>query len=358
MNNTPLGLLLKTYEFVFFRFILCLGVFYPGYKAIMWGINKGREWFGINLFVADLLYGYCGLAAFILFISLFRSIVLHYLQYAQVASMTALLEGEEIQESLVKHGFKTMMSRIGSVSLLYVSDNLLKKVVKEVSSWLLQEGNIVPAFLKKGLFSRIVSDSFKTIVYCASEVMASYLYVNKDVGTIEGAMKATSLYVQSWKTVLKSAFMNTIYIKILGKLISWTVIGLFVWLMWGQGFKVILATYIAVKVLGYLLKVSLVEPYQVASMLVGYYQGAKSKEPSEEIMAVVAENSDSFKDLIFRGKEEGNELATKLSGTIINQAKGIDFGSIGPEWLGNLSKSKGGKPNEKAKELSTENPEG
>lgn len=306
---TPINLLIKTYPFLLLRFFLGVLLLYAGYRCFVWGMSL-TELFGLDMLVTDLLFGYIGLSFFILYIDITRKLLLHFIGYSHVAGMTFALEGKKI--GVIKSA-RIMLGRFGSVSAMYFVDGLMKKVVRQVSEWILEKGNFIPSMFKKGFLSKIVASTLNNIVFSLLEVIISYLYKNKDMKFWDGAIKGTSLYVQSWKHILKSAFLNSLWLKLFSWILSILVMGVSIWSLWGAGITAIISTFIFYKILTALAKMTFVDPYQTASMLVGFYQGIENKTPDESVATLLSDISDNFKDLVMRGKEEGSELATRVT---------------------------------------------
>lgn len=344
MNHNPVGLLIKTYPFLILRFILVALLYLPGYLSLEWGMQLGRRLTGIDLFVFDFMFAYCGFVFFLFYYRVAKMLLLHVLQYAQVGAMTAVLLEKEVKGSLLVYGFKQLLGRFGTVSAMFVAERFMFKVVKEVSSWIIEKGKFLPSFLREGFLSRWVGKSLELTVYHVLEAIVSYLYANPKMNLWEGAIKSTSLYVQSWKSVLKSAFLNTLFMTIFGKVASLIMLVTTIVLAWDKGLLTILAIVITIKITASLLRTAFVEPYETASMLIGFHEGIAGKEPSENIMERLSGSSDKFKRLIFKGKDEGSEFAEKVAHNITEELSpegdGV-FDNI-PGWVGDLFKKKGG----------------
>lgn len=317
MKKGPLWLIMQTYEFAIARMIISLAVFLPGYNVAKWSIMKGGEWLGVNLFVVDLLLAYCGIALILGLLVFVRKVILHYVQYAQVAAMTSLLSSDEpIKGSLLLHGIKLMGSRFGSVSLLYIADNLITKLTNKVSGVIKEQS--LPDYLKTGIVARWVGTSTTTVVHSLAEVIASYLFRNTDVSLWKGITKAPLQYMKSWKSVLKRAFLGTIYLQAASLVISWGSFIAFLWFFWGMGILPFIAGYIALRAVGFLVKTALVEPYQVASMICAFHEGVQdTSEESEEDELSLSEEPLNAMDLL--DKDKANSLVDRLSEALIQK---------------------------------------
>jgi hypothetical protein len=171
----------------------------------------------------------------------------------------------------------------------------------------------LPKIFKKGLLASLASSALNTIIFSVLEVIVSYLYRNKETGLWDGALKGTSLYVQSWKHVLKYAFINAITLKVFSWILSIVIVGVSAWYLWGQSITVILTVFLNYKIITSLTRLALVEPYQTASMLTAFWESVKDKNPDECVAAKLSDVCDKFKELVFKGKEEGSELSDRVA---------------------------------------------
>jgi hypothetical protein len=312
MNHNPIGLLIKTYPFLLLRFLCGAAALVPGYFAIKWGIDAGRELTGVNLLLTDFLFAYIGIAAFIMYIEFVRKAMLHMISYAHVGSMTGYIAGRKGREYGVGFGFKLMLSRFGSVSAMFVANKIMRKVVGDVSSWIADNDKFIPAYLKKGFIGRMVKGTVEVIVFRVMEVIVSYLYINKDTGLWQGVLQGASLYIQSWKLVFKNSFLATLWVKLFSVVLNFIALLTFVWVMWGSSLLDIAVMFIFYKIVAALARMSLLEPYQTAYMLIAFHKSMKAIEVDEEIADRVDSVYDQFKDVLFKRNAEGGELAEQL----------------------------------------------
>lgn len=337
MMNNPVQLLFKTYMFMLLRFILCVILLYPAYRSLDWGINLGHRISRTNLFIADLLYAYIGFVICFFYIEIVRKYMFHLIRYSHVASMTALLTGER-NSAGVSFGLSRMFSRFGAVNAIYITDKIMHKAVSEISGWLIDKAEIVPDRFKKGFIFRWVSQSVSVVVYHVLEAIASYLYSNPDKKMWEGAIKGTTLYVQSWKEVFKSSFVSSLVVKVLGKVVYTIVFFVLLYYFWDSGILTMLSVYITFRITCVLVRLSVVEPYESASMLVAFHRGIDSLDVDEEITEDLSDISSGFQDLILRGSSAGDSYSRSIVDRITSRIplEHLSGANGLPEWAKNL----------------------
>ena len=312
MLINPIKILYKTYGFLILRFLVSLGVIFPGYFIAIWAIKLGRKWSGLDLLVTDLLFAYCGIAGMAIYFSAGKKLSLHFINYAHIAGMTGVINGTLKEKSSVRYGISLVFSRIGPVSFMFVADKFLRKVLNRISKWILENSKIIPDSFKKGFISRFVGDSIKSLIFSVLPVTTSYLYMHKDEKFWDGTLKAISLYLQSWKQTMKAAFLNTLWIKVFGKVVNIVIFVVFMVQLWGEGIQQIITYYIFYKFILFVLKETFMEPYQMASMLVGFHEGCKDKEPKPEALNSIEDLSSKIKDTVFNKKESSDELINNV----------------------------------------------
>jgi hypothetical protein len=319
MSNSVVGLMIRTYPFIFLRLLVNVLIVWPAYEAVLWGIDTGRKLTNVDLLVADLLFGWIGLAAFIIYIEFARKFTIHLIRYAQIACVTELITNNEIKGSSLVFGFRTMLSRFGTVAIMYLANNLMTKAVSQVSGWIVENGKFIPAIFKKGLLANLVSSTIKTVVFNVDEIVVSYLYKNKEMPLWEGTTNGISLYVQSWQSVLKSAFLSVLWLKVFGIVLALSIWSYGIWYLWGGGIKSMLVFFFVYKIVSVLIKSTLVEPYQSISMLVGFYEAkADSKEPMD-LSEKLSEVSSEFKQMLLKGRTQSADLSEKLASLVTGE---------------------------------------
>lgn len=291
-------LILRTYPFLLLRLAVNVIVLVPIVWVFTFGVEKGREWLGVNTVLTDFAFGYCALSLTMLVIDFSRKYINHLIRYAQIASMTDLLcESDEVSFS---KGWRTMMTRFGSVSALYFADKLMSKAINQVASWIIDNGKFIPDSVKTGTLARVISSIVKTAVLHVDEVVVSYMYRRPELSVWEGIGKGISLYFQSWKSLLKAAFFSVLWVKVFGWAMNLIVWIFAIWYLWDKGVSSIIIFVLTYKIVAFLVRDTLLHPYQSASMLIGFYEVSKNREPEpamEEKLSAISESFDSILDL-------------------------------------------------------------
>lgn len=263
------NLVLRTYPFVLLRLLLTLGVVYPVYKSLFWSVILLRKLFHVNHIVFDLAFACIGAIAVYLFFIYVSRAILHLVQYAHVAAMTSLItEGRNLG---IIGSFVVVLARIGSFTVWLLIDGILTTSFNKIVLWW-SNFDKVPEVFRKGFFSKLVLRCMKSLVYNLAETTASYSFWKNEekLGTAVG--KSLVHMTKNWKDIIVTSVSVTLCLQLLSYILRVAVIVLIVKYLWGQPIINILAAYFLYKVLGYCLRVSLVDPMITASMLVGFHK--------------------------------------------------------------------------------------
>lgn len=340
MNLKPITLISKTSSFILLRIILCSIIIYPLFKSVDWGISFGYKYAHSRILLTDILWAYLGFSACYILVELIRKPLIHWLTYAHVAAMTDIIDGNELASPL-KSGFTATFTRMGATAGVFVVDGLLVKAVKQVSAWIMENSGSLPKFLRQGVFHRVVKQSLEVIVYSVTECVMSYLYRNPEVNIWEGAVKGATLYVKSWKSVLKSAFIFTIQVKLFMMVLRFLTLVLCAYITWDKGLIAIISAYIAARVLFMLIEVTIVQPYQLASMLLSLDRETEGEEPDSAVSENLAGISDSFREMVQHGSRAGGEYTEEVAKKITSvlPVESLTSSINLPGWAKDLFKS-------------------
>jgi hypothetical protein len=313
LNNSVVGLMLKTYPFLFIRLVVNLAAIYPAYLCVVGAIKYGREITGTVFILSDILFGWLGLTVFVFYLEFVRRYIVHIIRYAQLAAVTQLITEGEIKGSVTAYGFRKMLDKFGSVSIMFLVDKVMNRAVSQISRWIVEEGNFIPSFLKKGILARFLSSIVRTLVFHIDEVIISYMYKHSEEDLWDSVGKGISLYVKSWKSILKAAFFSILWMKIFSILTRGTILIYGVWLFYGYGVQALFIFFLFYKALMSFLKATFVEPYTSISMVVGFYESNPQEDGLANVTDKLKEISDEFKSIILRGRGDKRSLGDKIA---------------------------------------------
>jgi len=276
------------------------------------------------MWITDIAFGYAGLALFIGYIGFARKYTTHLVRYAQIASVTAIVTDKTIKGSMMLYGFKMLFSRFGTVSMIYFSDRLISAALREVSEWILEHGDFIPSFLKSGFLSKLFSSTLRTVIFSVGEIVVSYMYNNKDLSFWEGISDGISLYVRSWKSILKAAFFSVLWLKVFAFFINISLFVFLVWYSWGLGVVTLFWYLILYRIIIMILNATFVEPYQSISMVLGFYENKKDKQDIANLSDTLQGVSSAFKDMLIHRKQFDPSIVSGLTGIVTSNLNASD----------------------------------
>lgn len=316
MNLNPWTLIMKTSSFLVLRIVLFALFLYPLMRSVSWGVELGRKWTNLSLLLTDLCWAYIGFSFCFIIIYGLRKVVFHFINYAHIAVMCEIIDGGEISNQ-IGFGFRRSMSRFGGVTVMLFADGLLVKAVKEVSSWLQDSSDFLPNFMRKGVLQRLVKSTLETIIYSVTEMIMVYLYRHPEINFWEGSVKGATAYAKAWKTVIKTSFMTTLKLKILGFILRMLTLATCIYITWDQGLISVIIAYVSARVIFIMCGICFVEPYRMASMLMTVPSNIIDEDTDDpELAEQLSGISSNFREMIFRGARSGGELTSALSDKI------------------------------------------
>jgi hypothetical protein len=318
-------LMCLTYQFLILRLVVNLAAIIPGFYAIRWGVSFFRKLTGLEgLLIADIMFGYIGLVVFIIYIELARKFLGHLIKYAQVASATELLNSGDVKAASLSFGFKEMLKRFGSVSAMSLADAVMRAAFTKASEWVVDKATFVPEIFKKGMLVTLFKTVVKTVLFHVDEIVVSHMYRNPDLSAWEGIVEGVQLYFKSWKTVLKSAFFSTLWLKLFSWVLHSVIVISAIVMLWSSGAKTLLVFLITYKIVTVLLKSTLLEPYLTMSMLVGFYNTEHGELGDNSIKDRLLEVVGGAKSMLFSGKRNDSEVVESLTSLITDSMKDTD----------------------------------
>lgn len=275
--------------------LIYLGLLF-GFMALVSKVGGSVGTFiGLLVFVAGLGGGY-GL------IHLAREWLLHLLKAGHVAVVTAFLTDGKLPKGKSQYeiGKQLVTEQFVDVNVLFVVDGLVKGSVRGFNRTI---DNLMDMIPLPGMQSvakwagRIVDMAVNFI----DETVLSYSLSKGDKNVWNSAMEGVVLYAQNYKQVLKNAAAMA--------LLAWAsyavlvlALGIPFWpaaYAFGTGGHSILQGVFVLTpfVLGFVLKLSLVNPFAMISVLVTFHRNALGQPISPEWQGRIEAASDKFREL-------------------------------------------------------------
>jgi hypothetical protein len=246
-------------------------------------------------------------------ILLARSWILYLVEAAHVAVVTAYLTDGKLPEGESQYsiGKRLVTERFVDLNLLFVIDELVQASTREVNRLVedIAEMIPIPGFESlAGFVERVIAMAMNFI----DETVLSYSLYKHEKNVWQSAAEGIVLYAQSYKSVLANAVAMAILAwASFGALV--VILGIFFWPIaysMGTGHGIIQAVFfLAPFVFGYVLKLSLVNPFVMISVLVTFYKHAVGQPVSQEWVARLEGVSAKFRELRNKASSHGTKPA-------------------------------------------------
>lgn len=253
-------------------------------------------------------------------VGLARSWLLHVVKVGHVAVATAYITGGNLPagESQYSVGKRLVVEQFVDVNVLFLLDGLVKgstravnRLIEDVSRWM-----PIPGIESLAQWAqRVVAMAMNFV----DETVLSYSLYKKERNVWQSALEGVVLYAQSYKQVLANAVVMAI-----GAWASFAVIvlvlGVFFWpISYSLGAKhgtLQSVFFLLPFIFGYVLKLSIVNPFVMISVLVTFYKHAVGQPISAQWQERIELASDKFRELKQRARDfvaQPQDAATKDS---------------------------------------------
>ncbi len=305
-----IGIFVKTLPFVLARaaiysvfgaaaLVYCLVVF--GFAALFAKVGGTVGGWMAIIVIALGIGGGWGLVA------LARSWLLHVVKAAHVAVATAYLTNQTLPAGQTQYsiGKALVVERFLDVNLLFVLDGLVRgstraanRLIDDLARWI-----PIPGIESLAQWvERVVSMAMNFI----DETVLSYSIYKKDANVWQSAAEGVVLYAQSYREVLATAVAMA--------LLAWASFALLVvafgivfWpISYSLGAKhgtLQAVVFLLPFVLGYVAKLSVVNPFAMIAVLVTFHRHAVGQPISQEWRGRIEQASSAFRELETRARE-------------------------------------------------------
>ena len=298
--NQVLGLMMKTGPFLFFRFLIYLGITLAFVIATGAGAGIG---FGLGM-IADNgpaggmwggLAGF-GLAAAVMFF--IREYLLYLVKAGHIAVLVELVEGREIPggKNQIDYARRQIQERFATSSVLFGLDQLIKGILKAFNRTFLSIAAILPIPGAAGVMKILNTIITLSLTYL-DEVILAYLLKNRADNPWASSRTALILYAQNYTRFLKNAV--------------W--LALFIWAATFVVFLVVLApaallvgffpgtagplTLVVALVFAWGIKQAVIEPIGMTALMQVYFKVTEGQVANPEWEEKLARVSSKFSEL-------------------------------------------------------------
>jgi len=295
-----LGLMMKTGPFLFFRFLIYLGITLAFVIATGAGAGIG---FGLGM-IADNgpaggmwggLAGF-GLAAAVMFF--IREYLLYLVKAGHIAVLVELVEGREIPggKSQIDYARRQIQERFATSSVLFGLDQLIKGILKAFNRTFLSIASIVPIPGAAGVMKILNTIITLSLTYL-DEVMLAYLLKTRADNPWASSRTALILYAQNYTRFLKNAVWLALFIWAATFVVFLVVLApaaLLVGLFPGTAGPL---TLVVALVFAWGIKQAVIEPIGMTALMQVYFKVTEGQTANPEWEEKLARVSSKFSEL-------------------------------------------------------------
>jgi len=295
-------ILFQTAPYLIFRVLVYIGL------GIGVGCYLGFVFFLSRLFGGGGWFFLLGLAVLWSLLSLLRRYVLYLIQTGHIAVITELLQKGKLPSGVnqVRYGKDTVRRMFKETSLLFVVDQLVKGVIRAVNRSLVNFTRIIPVPGLENL-ARLAGMVFNFAVTYVDEAVLSYNLSRPGEDIWASAKRGVVLYAQNWKPILKTA-LGLVAVNLSAFLVFFLCLlipfGPLAALAQGEGWKFF--WLVLTVVLAYCLKLALINPFSMVSMIVTFNRTVAGQEPQWEWEEKLEQISGKFREM----KQKARAAAT------------------------------------------------
>lgn len=297
-----LGIMLRTWPFILFRMIVYFGITLAYVAAT--GTGAGIGW-GVGHIFADggpegtAFYG--GIAGFALVsiaVYWIREYILYVLKAGHIAVMVHLIDGRDVPDgqNQIAYAKAIVTQRFAEANILFVVDQLVKGAIRAVTGLIGGVAAFLPIPGLNGLVSFINTVIRLSLTYVDEIILGYNIRINSS-SPFETARQGVVLYAQNGTKMIKNAVWLALIlwgVTFVIFLVMLAPAGAVVYMMPGQlsGWSFVLAIVFA-----WALKVALVEPFAIASLMQVYFRTIEGQAPNPEWDRRLSEVSRQFREL-------------------------------------------------------------
>ena len=300
--SRSLDLMVKTMPFIVFRVVVYAGIAVA--YVLVTGVGAGVGW-GVGAFgdedfrAASIFWGGAtgfGLTAGVLYF--LREYILYIVKAGHIAVLVKLLDGEDVPDgqNQISHASSVVQQRFAEASVLFAIDQLVKGVLAAIVGLVQGIASLLPIPGLQNLVA-VFRAFLKIAVGFVDEVILAYSIRTNSVNPWASAQTALVLYAQNYKVMLKNAAWLTLITYGLAFVVFLVMLApaaALVYLIpggWSAG------GFIFALIFAWAVKVALIEPFAIASMMQVYFRAIEDQSPDPAWDERIGSVSRKFQEL-------------------------------------------------------------
>lgn len=253
---------------------------------------------------AALWGGVIGFGVFGVFMYWAREYLLYLVKAGHIAILVMLLDGKTLPQdtSQIRYGTQVVKERFAQTSILFAMDQLIKGVVKALTSLVRGALSIVSLPGAQQL-SSILRAFLRVALGFADEVILARTIRTASINPWATSRDSLILYGQNYKIMLKNAAWLAAMIYLFSFLVFLIMLApatLVVYLMpgtWSAG------AFIFALLFAWSIKAALLEPFAITCLMDVYFKTIEGQTPDQEWEARLAQISGKFRKLTERAND-------------------------------------------------------
>lgn len=237
-----------------------------------------------------------------------REYITYMIKAAHVAVIADLAVNGSVPDgfSMYQYGVQKVKKFFVASNALFVLDRLMSAAVRQIQRALGGIGSLL-SFIPgiKGVVNAL-NKFVDIILNYVDECIMAYIFLHEGQNVWKSACDGTVLYVQNWKTVLKTGAKIMIFIIVFYLLFFFVFEGLFTNMIIDIAYDdpgMALVAYILTFLFVTVLKWSIVDPIIMTYMMCGYLKVAYGAQPSYDLYGKLEGMSKKFKEMLGKSKE-------------------------------------------------------
>ncbi|MDI9515221.1 MAG: hypothetical protein GX384_08420 [Clostridiaceae bacterium] len=299
----PSAIVRKTIPFMLIR-LAAYVIFFIGmciYAFIVLKILGAIEPKGFMAIILVALFGGGGWYIY----RLLREYITYMIKAAHVAVVAdmAIHGGVPEDFSMYQYGVSKVKKFFVASNALFVLDRLMAGAVRQIQRAIGGIGSLL-SFIPgvKGIVN-ILNKFVDIILNYVDECIMAYIFLHEGQNVWKSACDGVVLYVQNWKTVLKTGAKILLFLVLFYVVAFFVFNGIFLGIISGAGAAGRIIAYILTILFITVIKWGVIDPIIMINMMCGYLKVAYGAEPSYDLHGKLQGMSKKFKEMVGKSNE-------------------------------------------------------
>ncbi len=307
--STIIGLMVKTFPFLVFRFLVFTSI--TLIAVALTGGGAGLGWMGGAIMgepEGGVFYGgMAGAGAACYFLYFIREYVLYQVKAGHIALLVKFMDGEPVPEGqgMVVYAKDQVKARFKESNVLFAVDQLIKGVLKVISGMFNSVANFIPVPGFAG-FIKVVNKIVSMSLTYVDEIILAYYMKNDSENVWTESTKALVLYAQNYGKMLKNAFWVSLLVWALTIVVFFIVLAPFAALVAAVPSLAGFWTFVVAALLAWGIKSAVIDPIAMTALMQVYFKTIEGQHPELEWERRLSQLSDKFRTM----KEKGKSFAS------------------------------------------------